>query len=52
MVFQGLAVVLGKLRRPELIAQDRHKDFGLQGERAGPRGAYASSASISRIVTS
>jgi hypothetical protein len=29
MAFQGLAVVLGKLRWPELIAQERHKDFGL-----------------------
>ena len=29
MRFQGLAVVLGKKRWPELIACQRHKDFGL-----------------------
>ena len=29
MRFQGLAVVLGKLRWPELIARQRKKDFGL-----------------------
>lgn len=29
MRFQGLAVVLGKLRWPELIAHQRKKDFGL-----------------------
>ena len=34
--FQGLAVVLAKLRWPELIASERHKDFGLD--------AYASAA--------
>jgi hypothetical protein len=28
MRFQGLAVVLGRLRGPELIARERHKDFG------------------------
>lgn len=33
--FQGLAVVLAKLRWPELVACERHKDFGLD--------AYASS---------
>ena len=27
--FQGLAVVLGKMRWPELIARQRKKDFGL-----------------------
>ena len=29
MCFQGLAVVLGKKHWPELIAQQRKKDFGL-----------------------
>ena len=29
MHFQGLAVVLGKQRWPELIAHQRKKDFGL-----------------------
>ena len=29
MRFQGLAVVLGKMRWPELIARQRKKDFGL-----------------------
>ncbi len=29
MGFQGLAVVLGKMRWPELIAHERHKDRGL-----------------------
>jgi len=29
MRFQSLAVVLGRLRWPELIAHERHKDFGL-----------------------
>ncbi len=29
MRFQGLAVVLGKKRWPELIARQRKKDFGL-----------------------
>ncbi|MCY4388756.1 MAG: hypothetical protein OXC18_16825 [Desulfurellaceae bacterium] len=29
MRFQGLAVVLGKKRWPELIAHQRKKDFGL-----------------------
>ncbi|WP_156522943.1 hypothetical protein [Bordetella ansorpii] len=29
MRFQGLAVVIGKLRWPELIARQRKKDFGL-----------------------
>lgn len=29
MRFQGLAVVLGKQRWPELIARQRKKDFGL-----------------------
>ena len=29
MLFQGLAVVLGKKRWPELIARQRKKDFGL-----------------------
>ena len=28
-IFQGLAVVLAKLRWPELIASERHKDRGL-----------------------
>jgi hypothetical protein len=35
MRFQGLAVVLGRLRWPELIAHERHKDFGLDAY-AGP----------------
>ena len=29
MRFQGLAVVLGKMRWPELLAHQRKKDFGL-----------------------
>ena len=36
MRFQGLAVVLGKMRWPELIARQRKKDFG--------HDAYASSS--------
>ena len=36
MRFQGLAVVLGKQRWPELIAHQRKKDFGLD--------AYASAS--------
>jgi len=36
MRFQGLAVVLGKMRWPELIARQRKKDFGLD--------AYASAS--------
>ena len=35
MRFQSLAVVLGRLRWPELIAHERHKDFGLDAY-AGP----------------
>jgi len=36
MSFQGLAVVLGKIRCPELVACERHNDLGLD--------AYASAA--------
>jgi len=36
MSFQGLAVLLGKIRCPELVACERHNDFGLD--------AYASAA--------
>ena len=35
MRFQGLAVVLARLRWPELVAHERHKDFGLDAY-AGP----------------
>ena len=35
MRFQSLAVVLARLRWPELIAHERHKDFGLDAY-AGP----------------
>ncbi len=33
MKFQGLAVVLAKLRWPELIASERHNDLGLDPDR-------------------
>lgn len=42
MLFQGLAVVLGKMRWPELIARERKKDFGLD--------AYASASLTSEKV--
>ena len=35
MRFQGLAVVLGKQRWPELIAHQRKRDFGLDGYAPG-----------------
>ena len=35
MRFQGLAVVLGKMRWPELIARERKKDFGLDAYAPG-----------------
>ena len=57
MRFQGLAVVLGKMRWPELIAQQRKKDFGLDAyapasltaEKIGKGLAASITASLAKI---
>ena len=59
MRFQGLAVVLGKQRWPELIANERKKDFGLDAyappsltpERVGKGLAGSITATLDKVST-
>ena len=59
MRFQGLAVVLGKQRWPELIANERKKDFGLDAyappsltpERVGKGLAASITATLGKVST-